>query len=86
MLITLPKKRKWMDKATDSFESQLISLCQTTEGGTSTAALRRFLTVYLPRDDAWQFVPELRVRAQKVRKGDEGAIVSLFHFEEAVKA
>lgn len=76
-LITDPKKQKWMNACIDSFESQLMSLCQTREGGTSTDALQRFLTASLPQDDAWLFVPELQVNAVLVEPGDEGAIITI---------
>lgn len=76
-LITNPKKQKWMDQCIASFELQLMSLCQTREGGTSTAALQRFLTASLPQDDAWLFVPELKVKAEQAATHDEGALITI---------
>lgn len=75
MLITDPKKRRWMDKATESLKSQLLLACQTTEGATSTESLQRFLTASCPQDDSWQFVPVLKVTMEKVPKGEEGASI-----------
>lgn len=80
-LITDPRIQKFMEKVITSFESQLLSLCQKTEGGTSTAQLARYLTRSLPPDDAWQFVPDLSVSVQIVPSGKEGAQVKVCRFE-----
>jgi hypothetical protein len=31
----------------------------------------------LPQDDAWKFIPEINVKVRVVRKGEEGAIITL---------
>ena len=74
MLITDPKKRKWMDKATLLIESQLRSWLATTGTGTSTDAQARSKIVSsLPLDDSLRWIGSLSVTWRRVRKGEEGA-------------
>ena len=76
-LITHPKAKKWMEEATNSILYQLKFLCQTGDGATSTGHWQQSAIALLPQDDAWMFIPEIRVRVRRVRKGDEGAIIRL---------
>ncbi len=74
-LITEPRKRKWMDQCTRSFASQLWSALVTAEDATSTGRRPPCWTASLPLDDSWQWIPEIKVLARKVKRGDEGATV-----------
>lgn len=73
-LITDPKKRAWMDAATDSLESQLRCVSRIIGDGMQTAhCLQSLIACATQFDDSVQWVPELHVRAVKCAKGDEGA-------------
>lgn len=76
-LITVPKYKARMEEITQLIKSQLHSLCQTIEGGTSTECLLRFSTQRLPQDDCWQVIPQLTVEGRKVSKGDEGCTITI---------
>lgn len=76
-LITAPKCKKWMEEATDSIISQLKYLCQTDDEETSTEPWQQSAIALLPQDDAWKFIPSITVKVKVVRKGDEGAIITL---------
>ena len=76
-LITHPKCKKWMEEAIDSITSQLKYLCQTDDEETSTEHWRQSAIALLPQDDAWKFIPEINVKVRRVRKGDEGALITL---------
>lgn len=77
ILVTSNDHKRWMQKAGDAFEYQLLSAFRTGDGTISTDALRRFLMSSLPYDDALNFVPELNVRVEFVGKGEEGADVTI---------
>lgn len=72
-VISNPSSKEWMERCTGSFESQLFCACQTIAEGTSTEGRLRSLIASLPHDDAWQYIPELVIRAEKCSKGNEGA-------------
>lgn len=74
--------KAWMNAAIKSIESQLLSLCQTTPGEMLTAQQVRSLIASLPPDDAWRFIPELRVKAVKCDKEDAGAIIQIDEIQE----
>lgn len=76
-LITAPKCKKWMDQAINSIISQLKYLCQTRGDETSTEPWQQSAIALLPQDDAWKFIPEINVKVRVVRKGEEGAIITL---------
>jgi hypothetical protein len=76
-LITRPDVKSWMTKATQSFVSQLVSLCRTKEGGTTTECCQRFLTVSLPLDDCWTEVEIGTVKTFLCLPGQEGAIITI---------
>lgn len=73
--LTDPKTKRWMDECIRSLSYQLLSQCQTIEGGTSTESLQRFLTVSVPPDDSWQFIPEIHIKA--VTGGEPGAEITI---------
>ena len=77
MLITDPKKQKWMKLAVDVLASQLISLCQTSSPETSTEERLQSLIACLPSDDNWKVISQLSAKATKVPKGEEGAIIEI---------
>lgn len=75
-IMTDPKKKKWMEACTESFELQLFCATQTSAGGILTAPPPRFLIVSsLPLDDSRQWIPELRVSSEDCPKGEEGATI-----------
>lgn len=76
-LITAPKARKWMEEAKNSIISQLKYLCQTEGGETSTVPWPQSAMSLLPQDDAWRFIPKITVTVKTVRKGEEGANITL---------
>tara|TARA_R110002020_G_scaffold13719_8_gene49170 strand:+ start:15 stop:365 length:351 start_codon:yes stop_codon:yes gene_type:complete len=76
-LITDPKVQKWMANCVSSFVSQLRSNFQTTDDATSTGDWLRSSIASLPADDNWKILPQIQVQAEKVDKGDEGAVILL---------
>lgn len=71
---TAPKKKKWMDQATQILESQLRSEFQTRGIGTSMEPPARYsIASLIPLDDSRQWIKELTVTYVKVPKGEEGA-------------
>lgn len=76
-LITAPKARQWMELATKDMYSQLKSLFQTEGDETSTEPWQRSAMSSWPQDDNWQQIPLIQVKVRTVKKGDEGAIVTL---------
>ena len=76
-LITAPKARKWMELATKDILSQLKYLYQTGEGATSTELWQQSAIASWPLDDNWQQIPMITVKVRRVRKGEEGAIITL---------
>ena len=73
-LITDPKKQKWMERCTLSFEHQLRSEFRTRgiEITTGPSALS-LIALLLPLDDSRKWIPEHSVNTQQVSKGEEGA-------------
>ena len=76
-LITAPEARQWMELATKDMLSQLKSLFQTEEGETSTEPWQQSAIASWPQDDNWQQIPMIQVKVRTVKKGDEGAIITL---------
>jgi hypothetical protein len=75
-LITNPKAQSWMDRATRSFESQLLSAIRTTGAGMPMGLPQHFWTALSELfDDSVQWIPEICVRAEKCAKGEEGATI-----------
>lgn len=78
MIITDPKKKRWMDAACHSFESQLRILFPITEGETHGEWLKRLQTAcVLPQDDCWEQMLPGEQGVELVPKGQEGCIVAL---------
>jgi len=73
-LITDPKKQKWMERCTLSFEHQLRSEFQTRgiEITTGPSALS-LIALLLPLDDSRKWIPKHSADTQLVSKGEEGA-------------
>lgn len=76
-LITAPKARKWMELATKDILSQLKYLYQTGEGATSTELWQQSAIASWPQDDNWQQIPMITVKVRRVRKSEEGAVITL---------
>jgi len=78
MLITDPKKRKWMNEATRVIESQLRSCIQTCGIATPTAKdARSWIASSMPLDDSWVWVKENSDNSRRVSSGEEGAIITI---------
>lgn len=76
-LITQPKVRQWMAKATKAMCCQLKCLFQTTDAETSTGAWQQSAIASLPSDDNWKEIPLKVIRVRKVDKGHEGVLITL---------
>lgn len=73
-LITAPEKQKWMDLATRSLESQLLSAIRRTLAAMPMAPNQQFWIALSEQfDDSVQWIPEISVKATKCEKGEEGA-------------
>lgn len=67
------RNRTWMQKCTEHFALQLLSLCRMNGGGTVTEHSLRSVIASLPADDNWKVISEESVKAVRVAKGNEGA-------------
>ena len=76
-LITAPKARLWMERATQDLYSQLKSLFQTKDDATSTEPWQLSAMSSWPLDDNWKVIPHITVKVRVVEKGEEGAIVTI---------
>jgi hypothetical protein len=76
-LVTDPKCQRWMQACMSSFASQLHSAFRTSEGATSTVPWQLYAIASLPPDDNWKVMPEIMIRAEKVEKGEEGALIHI---------
>jgi hypothetical protein len=77
-LITKPEYQIWIDRCIRSFESQLLSLCQTGGGEMLMEGLQPSLTPWLNQfDDSVSWIPSGSWEVKYVPKGEEGAIVTL---------
>ncbi len=73
-LITSPIKQKQMDGYIRAIESQLRCAYQTSaEGMPMGRSLACWTALFVPLDDAIQWIPEITIRAVNVPKGEEGA-------------
>ncbi len=78
MIVTDQKTKKWMQRCIRSFVSQLSAPWRTTEDGTLTAPPPLSLIASsLPLDDSRQWISCLIVGDKQVRKGDEGATITV---------
>lgn len=73
--IVKKENREWKRRCVQNFLSQLISSLPTTESGTVTPLALQSLIASLPPDDNWQVIPSIRIEAQKVEPGEEGATI-----------
>ncbi len=70
--LTQPHHKKWMELATISILSQLLSALKITDEKILTAAQpRSWIASLLPLDDAWTWCPELIVKSRLCRPGEE---------------
>ena len=77
-LITSPEFQHWMEKAVQSFESQLLSLCQTGGDGTQQVRSKLFAMLSrLPEDDSVNDLTEGSWKVVRVAPGEEGAIIRI---------
>lgn len=80
-LITDPKKQKKMDAITQDLRFQLISLFRTSGDVTQMALSQPCLTALSRHcekfDDSVQWIPKITIQVKKVRKGFEGADITL---------
>lgn len=75
-LMTVPRIQELMQNMTASFESQLLSVIQTTGVVTLTEPMKRLLIAsLLPGDDCWTKIPEATIKAELCEPGDEGATI-----------
>lgn len=75
-LITSPEFQRWMEKAADSLESQLLSKCQTGSDGTPQVRSKLFaMCLSLPADDSVRDLPEGQWKVVHVPPGEEGAVI-----------
>ena len=77
MLITDPAVKKAMDRVSRAIESQLLSAFPIGIAAIPTAAQRPSLTHLCPPDDAWAFIPDLRITSELVPLGEEGADITI---------
>jgi hypothetical protein len=77
-LITNPAKQRWMEKAINSIALQLRSSLATYKIETRTGQSPQSLTVsMLPLDDSLDWIGVPCGNWQRVKKGEEGAIVKI---------
>jgi len=75
-LVTEPKTKRWMQRCTKCFESQLFCATQITGGETLTAPPPRSLIVSsLPLDDSRQWIPAIQIYSHPCSEGGEGATI-----------
>jgi hypothetical protein len=78
LLITSPEFQAWMEKAVDSLESQLLSMCQTTSGEIQQARSKLFAMLSrLPADDSVRDLSEGSWHVERVSPGEEGCTITL---------
>lgn len=77
--LTLPQHKKWMELATASLESQLLSALQTTiEKIQMVASPRSWIASRVPLDDSWAWCPEIIVTSRLCKPGEqEGATIKI---------
>lgn len=75
--IIKPENREWKRRAVKSLESQLLSALPTGASATVMQHSLRSLIASLPPDDNWKVISEIRITAQKVAPGEEGADITI---------
>jgi hypothetical protein len=74
LFLTNPRNRVWMEWCQDRFESQFASACPTGVAGMPMAPCpQSWIRFVVPLDDSVDWIPELHVLVERVKKGDEGA-------------
>ena len=77
-LITNPERQKWMERCTQGFVSQLLSVIQTIEGETLTGQqVQSWIACNMPSNDSRQWIPELHITSEQCSKGEEGATIMI---------
>tara|TARA_Y100000401_G_scaffold92087_2_gene78106 strand:+ start:11354 stop:11704 length:351 start_codon:yes stop_codon:yes gene_type:complete len=76
-LITDPKCQKWMASCVSSIVSQLHAASRTSDEETWTDASLQSAIALLPPDDNWKNLPVIQIEAERVPKGQEGALIRL---------
>lgn len=78
-LVTKAEYAKRMKEITESLRLQLIYAYQISGGKTQTGcSLVSWIACSTPADDAWRFIPEIRVTARLCQPGEvEGATVTI---------
>ena len=77
-LITSPEFQEWMEKAVQSLESQLLSMCRTGSEGTPPEPSKLFAMLSrLPADDSVNDLPEGSWKVERVPPGEEGARIEI---------
>ena len=69
--------RQWKKECVNSFVCQLLSASPTSGRVTLTMQQLSSLIASLPPDDNWKVIAELRIRAEKVLPGQEGALLTI---------
>jgi hypothetical protein len=77
VLLMDQETKEWMSRCQSSFVFQLFSICQTNESATVTGHSLRSLIASLPPDDNWKVISEEAVKAVRVPKGEEGAVITI---------
>lgn len=76
--LTDPKVKKWMDKAAHSIASQLHLRCLIDVRGIATdQQLLSWIQLSMPLDDSLVWIELGYVRGQRVKKGEEGAVITI---------
>lgn len=78
-VFTEKKIKDRMDRIIRDIRSQLNSDSRmTAEGILTVASTQSWIALFdLPRDDAWQWIPEIHITGVKVAKGEEGCVITL---------
>jgi hypothetical protein len=77
-LITAPRKAAIMELAIQSIESQLRCWLQTQGIETETGPIPPSrIASFMPLDDSLKWIPEHCVRLQRVKRGEEGAMINI---------
>lgn len=77
-IMTKPENQHWMEKVTQSFESQLRSALATRGIETTTGPIPLSkIASLLPLDDSRKWIPAHSVSTRLVSKGNEGADVEI---------
>jgi hypothetical protein len=78
MVVMKPEIRAWIEKAEAHLESQLLSMCRTTEGETQSALSKLSVILsQLPADDSVNDFPQGTWKVQLCEPGNEGASVTI---------